>query len=132
MLNLGLFIWWAISISGGIAFLILISIYLYANSRTKRKESILTTANRLRLWKDFMFVWVLIGLLVFYIVSVNIGSAIIFAAGNIIVESILIVYLVKNRHEKSEQTSSRIHLPCTLLSPNTVNTTSSNEHDCVN
>jgi hypothetical protein len=97
--------WWAVSISGGIVFLILVSIYLYGNSRTIRKEIIRTTANRLRLGKDFVFVWVLLGLLVFYIVSVNIGSSVIFATGNIIVEAILIVYLIKNRHEKSEQTS---------------------------
>ena len=105
MLNLNLFIWWAVSISGGIAFLILVSIYLYGNSRTKRKESIRTTGNRLRLGKDFVFVWVLLALLVFYIVSVHMGSSIIFAAGNIIVEAILVVYLVKNRHEKSEPSS---------------------------
>jgi len=103
MQYLDLFIWWAITISGGIAFLISVSIYLYANSRTKRKES-RTTTNRVKLGKDFVFVWVLIGLLAFYIVSVNIRSPVIFASGNIIVEAILIVYLVKNRHEKSEQT----------------------------
>lgn len=104
MLNLDLFAWWAISISGGIAFLIFVSIYLYTSSKAKRRESIKTTVNRTRLGKDFVFVWVLIGLLVFYIVSVNIGSAIIFAAGNITVEAILIVYLVKNKREKAEQT----------------------------
>jgi len=106
LLNLDPFIWWIITISWSIAFLILVSIYLYGNSRTKRKESIRTTANRLRLGKDFVFVWVLLGLLVFYIVSVNIGSAVLFAAGNIVVEIILIVYLMKSRHEKSEQTAS--------------------------
>jgi cobalamin synthase len=103
MLNLDLFAWWAISISGGIAFLVLVSVYLYSNSKSKRKESIKTSVDRGRLGKDFVFVWVLVGLLVFYIVSVNIGSAIIFAAGNITVEAILIIYLVKNRREKPEQ-----------------------------
>jgi hypothetical protein len=46
---------------------------------------------------NFIFVWVLIGLLFFYIVSVKIGSAVIFAAGNIVVELILIAYLLKNK-----------------------------------
>ncbi|MEM3449467.1 MAG: hypothetical protein QXP38_11450 [Nitrososphaerota archaeon] len=106
LLNLDPFIWWIITISWSIAFLILVSIYLYRKSRAKRKESIRTTANRLRLGKDFVFVWVLLGLLVFYIVSVNIGSAFLFAVGNIIVEIILIVYLMKSRHEESQQTAS--------------------------
>jgi len=102
MLNLDPFMWWAVSISGGIVFLILVSIYLYANSRIKRKESKNPMSNVFRFGKNFAFVWVLIGLLVFYIVSVNIGSVVIFAAGNIIVEAMLIVYLIRNRHEKSE------------------------------
>ncbi len=97
-----LFVWWAITISGGIAFLILVSIYLYANSKAKRHESKKAILNTFRFGKNFAFVWVLIGLLVFYIISVNIGSAAVFAAGNIIVEAILIAYLIKNRHEKSE------------------------------
>jgi hypothetical protein len=102
MLNLDLFAWWAISISGGIAFLILVSIYLYAKSRSKDTGSSGLKA-KVKVGKDFVFVWVLIGLLIFYIATVNIGSAIIFAAGNIIVESILIVYLIKNRQEKPKQ-----------------------------
>ncbi len=97
-----LFVWWAITISGGIAFLILVSIYLYGNSKAKRHESKKVILKTFRFGKNFAFVWVLIGLLVFYIFSVNIGSAAIFAAGNIIVEAILIAYLIKNRHEKTE------------------------------
>lgn len=103
MINFDLFTWWAISISGGIVFLVLVSIYLYASSRLKRKEGSKITQNRLRTGNDFVFVWVLIGLLIFYIISVNIGSSLIFAAGNIIVESILLVYLIKNRREKQEE-----------------------------
>jgi len=106
MLNLDLFVWWVINISWSIVFLIAVSIYLYGNSRTRRKESNQTAANRIRLGKDFVFVWILLGLLVFYIASVNIGSAVLFAAGNIVVEIILIVYLMKSMHEKSEQTAS--------------------------
>lgn len=96
-----LLIWWIISISWSIAFLIAVSIYLYTKS-TGRKAYNQTTANKGRLAKDFVFVWVLLGLLVFYIISVNIGSAVLFAAGNIIVEVILIIYLVKSRYAKSE------------------------------
>jgi hypothetical protein len=51
--------------------------------------------------KNFMFVWVLLSLLVFYIVSIQIGSAAIFAAGNIVMEVILVIYLIRNR-TKSE------------------------------
>jgi len=118
MLNLDLFAWWAVTISGGIVFLILVSIYLYTNSRVVRGESNKSTAGTsrvirresnilaagTRLGKDFIFVWVLIGLLVFYIISVNIGSSMVFAAGNIIVEVMLIAYLIRNRREKSAET----------------------------
>jgi hypothetical protein len=98
-----LFVWWAASISGGSVFLTLVSIYLYASGRTRQKESEGKTMKAVRLVKNFIFVWVLLGLLVFYIVSVNIGSAAIFAAGNIFVEIILVIYLMKNRPEKPEQ-----------------------------
>jgi len=53
--------------------------------------------------RDFVFVWVLFGLLALYIVSINISSAILFAAGNIFTEIVLIVYTVKNR-TRSEKT----------------------------
>jgi Flp pilus assembly protein TadB len=55
------------------------------------------------LFKDFIFVWVLLGILVFYIITINIGSSLIFAAGNILVEALLIAYLLKNRKEESEE-----------------------------
>jgi Flp pilus assembly protein TadB len=99
-----LFTWWAISISGGSIFLTLVSIYLYRNSKTKRSENNQKRASTVRVAKDFIFVWVLLGLLVFYIISINIGSPIIFAAGNIVVETILIIYLMKDR-KKSDQKS---------------------------
>ena len=102
MLTLDPFIWWIITISWSIAFLILVGIYLYAGSKTKRKESISAAGNGFRFVTNFVFIWVLIGLLVFYIVSVNIGSTAVFAAGNIVVEAILIAYLVRNRQKKSE------------------------------
>ena len=104
MLQIDLFSWWVISISWSIVFLVLVSIYLYANSKTKRNEDKGETENRIkRLGKDFVFVWVLISLLVFYIVSVNVGSSALFATGNIIIEVILIAYLAKSKY-RSEQT----------------------------
>ena len=51
--------------------------------------------------KNFIFVWILLGLLVFYIFSVKLGtgkfSEVIFALGNIAVEVLLIFYLFRNR-----------------------------------
>jgi cobalamin synthase len=95
MLYPELFIWWVISISWSIVFLIVVSVYLYTKGRPK--ETSATKMNVTRLIKDFVFVWVLIGLLVFYIVSVNGGSSIFFAAGNIVVEVILIIYVARYR-----------------------------------
>jgi len=109
-LQIDLFSWWVISISWSIVFLVCVSIYLYANSKTKRNEDKGETENRIkRLGKDFVFVWVLISLLVFYIVSVNVGSSALFAAGNIIIEVILIAYLAKSKYrsEQTQQTRSQ-------------------------
>ena len=103
MLNLDPFVWWIITISWSIVFLILVSIYLYRNSKTKRREGMSISKSNLGLIKDFVFVWVLISLLVFYIISVNVGSALIFALGNIVVEVTLIAYLVKNGQHEWEQ-----------------------------
>lgn len=104
MPSLDLFTWWAITISGGSIFLTLVSIYLYADTRERRKKSEQTTTNAVNIVKNFAFVWVLLGLLFFYIVSIQIGSAAIFAVGNIFVEALLIVYLLRNRTEKSKET----------------------------
>ena len=119
---IGLFTWWAISISWNIVFLIVAGLYLYGSSRSKRKEgsseeteqkmndehSVRAPAYRIqlkarvgRVAKDFIFVWILMSLLVFYIFSVQLGTGlipqIVFASGNIVVEAILIIYLLKNR-----------------------------------
>ena len=97
-----LFTWWMISISFSIVFLTLVSVYLYSNrncEKAKEKKKNATTLAR-----NFIFVFVLIGLLFFYIVSVRIESAPLFAAGNIVVEVILITYLFKNRTTASEET----------------------------
>jgi cobalamin synthase len=103
MPDLDLFAWWAISISGGSVFLTLVSIYLYRNTRARQNESKQMKTNIGSLVRDFVFVWVLLGLLVFYIISIQIGSAALFAAGNIFVEALLIVYLLRNRKEKAQQ-----------------------------
>jgi Na+-driven multidrug efflux pump len=91
-----LFTWWMVSISFSIVFLTTVSIYLYANRACERtKEKTKTKAKGVA--TNFVFVWVLIGLLFFYIASIKIGSAVVFAAGNILVELILIAYLLKNK-----------------------------------
>ena len=101
MPDLDLFGWWAISISFSSIFLTLVSIYLYADSRKRCKNGEREPVNIGNLVKNFMFVWVLLSLLVFYIVSIQIGSAAIFTAGNIVMEVILVIYLIRNR-TKSE------------------------------
>jgi hypothetical protein len=97
-----LFTWWMVSISFSIVFLTLVSIYLYANRncvKAKERKKGITAFVR-----DFIFVFVLISLLFFYIVSVRIESALLFAAGNLVVEVILLAYLFKNRTATSEET----------------------------
>jgi hypothetical protein len=60
--------------------------------------------------KNFIFVWILLGLLVFYIFSVQMGtgklSEAVFAVGNVAVEALLVFYLVKNR----DKISARGHM----------------------
>jgi uncharacterized membrane protein len=94
--------WWIYSISFSIAFLVVVSIYLYANRcKKEKKTTALTNA------KNFAFVWVLVSLLFFYIFSIKIASALVFAAGNIVVEVILIGYLLKNGEREPEETDYR-------------------------
>jgi len=54
--------------------------------------------------KNFIFVWTLLGLLAFYIFSVRLGTGtlpeVVFALGNIVVEVLLVLYLLKNRDRK--------------------------------
>jgi cobalamin synthase len=99
MLYPDLFAWWIISISWSAVFLTAVSIYLYVKSRKTDRGR--TSANPVRLMKDFVFVWVLLGLLSLYIVSISRASSTVFAAGNVVVEVILIVYTVKNRRSQS-------------------------------
>ena len=99
MLYPELFIWWVISISWSIIFLVIVSVFLY--TKGKPRENGKTKINAFKMIRDFAFVWILIGLLAFYIVSVNEGSSLFFAAGNIMVEVILILYVVRYRVSKT-------------------------------
>jgi uncharacterized membrane protein len=91
-----LFDWWVVSISASIVFLTMVAIFLYVNSRGRRRKASLETRKTGKLRGNFIFVWVLIGLLVLYVVSINMGSYILFAFGNIVVELALIIYLARN------------------------------------
>jgi len=91
-----LFPWWAIVISSGIGFTTLVSIYLYMSQRKQREENQTKTGIG-SVAKDFIFVWVLLTLLILYIVSIGNSSETLFAAGNIVVELVLVTYLLKNR-----------------------------------
>ena len=94
MLYSELFGWWISSITFNIVFVIAASIYLYM--RKKAPEKVSTGDGRLvRIVKNFVFVWVLLGLLLFYVYSVGAGSYVIFAAGNIVVEALLALYVIK-------------------------------------
>jgi Flp pilus assembly protein TadB len=102
MASIDLFQWWAATISAGSVFLTLVGAYLYLESRKKRKEGERKRESGIRrLLTDFIFVWVLLGLLIFYIVSIDIGSDMLFAAGNVLVEVLLIIYLLKNKTKES-------------------------------
>jgi hypothetical protein len=91
----GLFSWWISSITFNIVFVIAASIYLYVRRTTPEKEALRGVKKLIRVVEDFVFVWVLLGLLVFYIYSVAVGSYTLFAAGNIVVEVLLVVYVLK-------------------------------------
>ena len=93
--ELDLFQWWAATITAGSIFLALVGVYLYVDSRKRRKNVHEKRGRHLkRVLTDFFFVWVLLGLLVFYIVSIDLGSDLIFAVGNVLVEALLFLYLI--------------------------------------
>ena len=77
-------------------FLVLVSIYLY----TRKDRNIISTLARSRVdfLRHFTFVWIMFALLALYIFSISNGSYEIFAAGNIVVEVILAIYIIKNRN----------------------------------
>ncbi len=99
MLYSELFVWWAISISWSAVFLVAVSLYIYAN-RKKSATNGLQDRRGIRKITDFVFVLVLLSLLALYLVSIDIGSYVLFAAGNIVVEAVLIAYTIKNRTRK--------------------------------
>ncbi len=106
MFNFDLFVWWALSISFSIIFLTAVSIYLYMDSKSKRIDRQRKTSSikgSLALIESFAFVWVLLGLLIFYISSIQLGATtlteVVFAVGNIVVEILLIFYLVRNKEK---------------------------------
>lgn len=119
-----LFTWWTISISWNITFLIVAGLYLYNSSRAKRRKDEVRESRQqsnearehedthkiqfktkiANIFKNFIFIWILLGLLVFYIFSVKLGtgkfSEFIFAFGNVAVEVLLIFYLFRSRDKK--------------------------------
>lgn len=108
--DLRLFDWWVISISWSIVFMSLAGIYIYADSKKKNakmKNRHHVKTRPLTVVKDFVFVWVLFALLILYIVSINIGSSMLFAVGNIFTEAALIIYAVKNRTGKRPAADAR-------------------------
>lgn len=129
-MTLDLFAWWALSISWNIVFLIAAGFYLYASSRAKRKKAAQEETKRKtnddhslrvyktqwkatvgRIAKNFIFIWILLGLLVFYIFSVQLGagrlSEVVFAVGNIVVEVLLVSYLFKNREKTQSKNRTK-------------------------
>jgi len=90
----GLFEWWIATITWSIAFPIAISIYLYMRRPSRKVEE---HQSMRRLLADFTFVWFLLGLLVFYIVAVGEGSPVLFAFGNVVVEALLVIYVLRAR-----------------------------------
>jgi hypothetical protein len=113
MAEIDLFTWWALSISFSSIFLTLISIYLYADSKSRRKEGI-QKFSIFGIGKDFVFVFVLLGLLIFYIFSVQLGAGVlseaVFAVGNIVVEALLIIYLIRNRTKNRSRSNVKFEL----------------------
>ena len=89
-----LLLWWTVSITWSAFFLIMVSLYLYWDRR-KRYPQGSQIPRHYR--TDFVFVWVLIGLLALYIVSIYRSSSAIFLAGNVIVEIALIAYATRNK-----------------------------------
>ena len=90
-----MFGWWISSITFNVLFVIGAAIYLHTRRKTREKEVLGGIGKVVRILKDFVFVWVLLGLLIFYVYSVGVGFYLLFAVGNVIVEALLVVYVVK-------------------------------------
>ena len=96
MLYADLFGWWIATITWSIAFPIAVSLYLYRRRPGKQHAN---PERKFGLLRDFTFVWFLAGLLVFYVVTVSQGSALLFAVGNIVVEALLLLYVSRSGKE---------------------------------
>jgi hypothetical protein len=96
LVSFGLFELWEVTITWSIAFLLLVSFFLYGKRRRPAATEHVRTSPR-RFLEDFTFVWVLMVLLVFYIVTIDIRSSVLFAVGNVFVELFLVYYILKNR-----------------------------------
>lgn len=90
-----LFGWWIATITWSIAFPIAVSVYLYM-----RRTSAVRQTRKIGRIEGFAFVWFLIGLLVFYVISVGEASTILFAFGNVVVEGLLLLYIVRSSRKK--------------------------------
>ena len=100
-----LFGWWISSITFNILFVISAAVYLYIRRKARGKEAFTWIGRVVRIIKEFVFVWILLGLLMFYVYSVGGGSYALFAAGNIAVEVFLCVYVLKaSKHSQTQQT----------------------------
>jgi hypothetical protein len=98
----GLFIWWTIVIFAGTIFLTGISVYIYLNNLKRMRHTGGAKKSIVTIWKDFVFVWILLSLLVLYVVSIGHISTFLFAVGNIVVEAVLLIYVLKNKTRKSD------------------------------
>jgi hypothetical protein len=88
-----LFSWWAATITSGIMFLIVVSSAIYY----WRKRPVSSKSTASNVVREFSFVWALMALLILYLISINLGSYILFAIGNIIVEVLLLIYVFLKR-----------------------------------
>jgi O-antigen/teichoic acid export membrane protein len=88
-----LFTWWAATITTGIMFLVVVSSAIYY----WRKRPVKTKSSASKILREFAFVWALMILLILYLISINLGSYILFAIGNVVVEILLLIYVYINR-----------------------------------
>ena len=82
MAALGLFELWELTISWSIVFILLVSFFLYSKRKRPANASQERASPR-KFFEDFTFVWVLVFLLAFYIVTIDLRSFILFAIGNV-------------------------------------------------
>ena len=88
-----LFSWWAVTITTGIMFLVVVSSAIYY----WRKRPVSSKGSVPKVIRDFAFVWALMILLILYLISINLGSYLLFMAWNVVVEALLLVYVYLKR-----------------------------------